>query len=186
MRESGFTLIELLIVVAIIGILAAIAVPNFLNAQMRARVARVEAEFRSIRTAFESYRLDNGNYPDWGNSIGWEKAWSRLTTPIAYMSFRPIDVFQPTFRADYVNEHNFYEFSPCKGTMSQGAVIVAHGIFDNFVLASLGPDKDDDTQSISDYPKTSLFIPYNMSNGLYTNGDVLYETSAGLNKVTGR
>ncbi len=63
MRRYGFTLIELLIVVAIIGILAAIAVPNFLNAQVRAKIAKAESEMHSIITALESYRIDNNIYP---------------------------------------------------------------------------------------------------------------------------
>jgi len=64
MRKSrGFTLIELLIVVAIIAILAAIAVPNFLEAQTRSKVARVQADHRSIATGLEAYYIDNNQYP---------------------------------------------------------------------------------------------------------------------------
>nr|HQH74561.1 prepilin-type N-terminal cleavage/methylation domain-containing protein [bacterium] len=58
----GFTLIELLIVVAIIGILAAIAVPNFMNARIRANIARVRADQKSISTALELYHMDNNCY----------------------------------------------------------------------------------------------------------------------------
>ena len=61
--RSGFTLIELLIVVAIIGILAAIAVPNFLNAQVRAKLARVYSDLKALSTAIEMYKLDNNISP---------------------------------------------------------------------------------------------------------------------------
>ncbi len=63
MMRKGFTLIELLIVVAIIAILAAIAVPNFLEAQVRAKVSRVKADQRSLATALESYYVDTNAYP---------------------------------------------------------------------------------------------------------------------------
>jgi len=61
--KKGFTLIELLIVVAIIAILAAIAVPNFLEAQVRSKVSRAKADQRSLATAIESYFVDNNLYP---------------------------------------------------------------------------------------------------------------------------
>lgn len=63
LHPKGFTLIELLIVVAIIAILAAIAVPNFLEAQTRSKVSRVKADMRTIATGLEIYRLDNNDYP---------------------------------------------------------------------------------------------------------------------------
>jgi prepilin-type N-terminal cleavage/methylation domain-containing protein len=61
--KKGFTLIELLIVVAIIAILAAIAVPNFLEAQVRSKVSRVKADQRSLATGIEAYFVDNNQYP---------------------------------------------------------------------------------------------------------------------------
>jgi len=62
--KQGFTLIELLIVVAIIAILAAIAIPNFLAAQVRSKVSRSKAELRTFATALESYQVDNNVYPN--------------------------------------------------------------------------------------------------------------------------
>jgi general secretion pathway protein G len=62
-REKGFTLIELLIVVAIIGIIAAIAIPNLLNAIDRSKQKRTMADMRSVGTACEEYAIDNNYYP---------------------------------------------------------------------------------------------------------------------------
>jgi general secretion pathway protein G len=63
-REKGFTLIELLIVVAIIGIIAAIAVPNLLTAIQRSKRSRTAADLRAIGTAIESYMVDHNIYPE--------------------------------------------------------------------------------------------------------------------------
>ncbi len=121
-RLQGFTLIELLIVVAIIGILAAIAVPNFLNAQVRAKVARAESEMRSLQNSLESFFIDNNSYPpmdsdrirarrqykglDAGDAsapninVAHIMIGTRgdrriyLTTPVAYISSIPYDPFR--------------------------------------------------------------------------------------------
>jgi general secretion pathway protein G len=69
LKKEGFTLIELLIVVAIIGIIAAIAIPNLLNAIQRGKQKRTMADMRAIGTAVESYAVDNNAYPAGGSAV---------------------------------------------------------------------------------------------------------------------
>src|SRR5437773_227450 len=66
---KAFTLIELLIVVMIIAILAAIAVPNYLEAQTRSRVSRELSDMRTIGTALEAYAVDQNRYPPHGEVL---------------------------------------------------------------------------------------------------------------------
>ena len=65
-RKGGFTLIELMIVVAIIGILAAIAIPNFLRFQLKAKTSEGKTNIAAIRTAEQSYYSEFGNYVSTG------------------------------------------------------------------------------------------------------------------------
>jgi type II secretion system protein G len=88
--RKAFTLIELLIVVAIIAILAAIAVPNFLEAQARSKISRARADMRSIATAIEAYRLDNNVYPAWSQHVTGELT---LASPFANFFNNPAHDF---------------------------------------------------------------------------------------------
>ena len=94
-HKHGFTLIELLIVVAIIAILAAIAIPNFLAAQVRAKVSRVKADLRTVATAVESYYIDYNSYPEsvpvpivvsGTRDSAYSYLPNTITTPISYIS----------------------------------------------------------------------------------------------------
>lgn len=63
LNQKGFTLIELMVVVAILGILAAIAIPKFNESTAKANTARIQADLRTIDSALVQYQVDNGSIP---------------------------------------------------------------------------------------------------------------------------
>ena len=170
----GFTLIELLIVVAIIGILAAIAVPNFLNAQTRAKLARVQGDFKSYGTAIETYTLDHGaapwDSPSPAGDHGWASSLTRLTTPVSYMSHVLVDVFQAEDVIDTLSPSHFVEIGchmitpPFTLTAESILPTVWLDLFGRSLwrITSAGPDK----ALINVTERRWLAPPYNPSNGL--------------------
>jgi len=170
--KSAFTLIELLIVVAIIAILAAIAVPNFLEAQTRAKISRNMADFRTATTAFETYHIDYNIYPYDGflhigqSNIGHDEYNSNrisknLTTPVSYLTtcIFPDPFAEPQTPATGWQGGNYKfwnteatfgtKFDPVEKSNVQGYHQTEHKYkewkveFGEFILFALGPDRVD-------------------------------------------
>ena len=185
--SKAFTLIELLIVVAIIAILAAIAVPNFLEAQTRSKVSRAKADMRSVATSIESYRVDNNQYPPTGGSI--ESRYAFLTSPVAYISSVPVDVFgtgQPgtfTYNSGYLGYYSYdfivsyapeklwgWSFTPSYWSQIMKGAQIGSPESKEWYLASAGPDKRVGLD-VSNNPGY-MAIPYDPTNGSVSPGDV--------------
>ena len=180
--SRAFTLIELLIVVAIIGILAAIAIPNFQNAQVRAKISRVLSDLRSVQTALEMYQLDNNAYmmgpADLAAAIGanfdGERVWRQLTTPITYMAtilkdpFNPIENPNNSGAANRFFPKGLYQYRNARRDRELGQQGDPHPEAE-WMARSPGPDR-------WYFPSPSRLyrvMAYDMSNGLHSAGDVI-------------
>ncbi|MEN6627051.1 MAG: prepilin-type N-terminal cleavage/methylation domain-containing protein [Candidatus Sumerlaeia bacterium] len=194
-RGTAFTLIELLIVVAIIAILAAIAVPNFMEAQVRAKVSRARGDLRTIALAVESYSVDNsGAYPL--NDGVYNVVPIRLTTPIAYLfSTRMIDPFSERETHPIYGElARFYTYQKVVG-QEEFEQDVALGFsppveavdnpmynpgalrkYGRWRLVSNGPDKkyaDPEAFAVIDPRLKGSDIPYDPTNGTISWGNII-------------
>ncbi len=180
--SSGFTLIELLIVVAIIGILAAIAVPNFLNAQTRSKLARAYGDIDALEVALHSYRVDNNKFPPSHNGSSYIDPhilrFVYLTTPISYLSSIPLDVFARkhtpdtggynTIGSNYVGDPYRYLESQFHPTIHQFSTTNEYDRY-VYLLSSRGPDTLMNWQMS---PRLPDALEYDSSNGLTSLGDI--------------
>lgn len=170
--EGGFTLIELLIVIAIILTLISIALPNFLEAQVRAKVARAEAELRTIATALESYHTDYYDYPPTPlESLGSRsQRLTFLTTPVAYLTDLPIEIFGGELPEPYAywsaNLNDAMKFSPIYFYLPIERIRKGR-----WVVFSRGPDLN--YEAAIEEGGESLLIYYSPTNGTKSNGDLM-------------
>ena len=196
---KGFTLIELLIVVAIIGILAAIAIPNFLNAQVRAKVSRCKSDMRMVGTCLEMYRVDNNEYPPRapasipGNkNRGGIHTTIDLTTPVAYCS--SVLLRDPFSTGKSYDEHGaiiggeasrHYSYAYVNIEMYRKSSGMDKITYPLWIMISLGPDflKGPGPSGeewfygwYGNDPITQNYYPdllYDPTNGTISNGDIL-------------
>jgi prepilin-type N-terminal cleavage/methylation domain-containing protein len=193
-RSIAFTLIELLIVIGIIALLAAIAIPNFLEAQVRAKTSRAKAELRAIATALEAYCTDHNAYPL--NDGRFNVVPISLSTPVAFITnTRLVDPFNenefdPTHGIlirfytydkivnfkDFINDASAGYPPPVEAvdlpTLNAGALRKYGG----WRLVSFGPDRRYSNRSAFAGIDPILFgsdILYDPTNGTLSWGNIL-------------
>lgn len=197
---QAFTLIELLIVVAIIAILAAIAVPNFLEAQTRSKVARTQSDVRSLAIAVEEYHVDYNRYPlpvavmntsfsviypmpDFNHNVyAHNFAPQTLTTPISYVTSLFMDVFaDPALEPSPEQSYLYYQsweytqiLAERAGVSSISSQLVRANAFGGWIMSSNGPDRDRKDLSPGAVGPTNIINGvYDATNGTVSNGDII-------------
>ncbi|MDX2174869.1 MAG: type II secretion system protein [Candidatus Sumerlaeia bacterium] len=190
-EQRAFTLIELLVVVSVLAILAAIALPNFLEAQTRAKASRVLADFSALRTAAEAYHVDQNRYPrmTWGADpyfdayTGYDRVdepiWGTMgywiTTPTAYIT--KFDILDPFTRGKDIRFdailYTYHDLRTIRYVEQFNQYDVPSREYveqelGEYFFLSLGPDGDSGSRGAF-----AFFLPYDPTNGSASEGNII-------------
>ena len=192
-RRMAFTLIELAIVISVISVLAMIAIPNFLEAQTRSKIARAEADMAALSASLRAYCADYNAYPpnrpefrayfkacaDGTTTSGTNVLFGPtalavhesgldliiLTTPLAYhRGLLPKDIFSRSSR--FGGKEGYYPYVNILDVTTDSVALT--GAFRRYILSSAGPD----LQISAPDPVQGPFIPYDPTNGTVSSGDI--------------
>lgn len=193
MIARAFTLVELLVVVAIIAILAAIALPNLQEAQIRSKVSRARSDIRSCVVALETYAVDQNCYPSPTGFDGSAPFFTdteftshqfhgfvphRLTSPVAYLATAPVDVFEIAHEMDHPKKAPFHYSEQYYNAVGLGVSLYLRGTAlqigveanPAYMVLSHGPDaKQQDCGCHEADPAL-----YDTTNGTVSIGDSYY------------
>jgi type II secretion system protein G len=169
-NRRAFTLVELLIVVGIIAILALIAVPNFLEAQTRSKIARAKSDIRTIKGALAAYQVDNQIFPPAAvGDFQLPDPLTALEAPVAYMTDVPRDPFGMA-RFDFAPAISMigYNYKDAASTsINMPAETYGHVWKDlpeaKYMLHSCGPNRIWDV---------TPYVEYDPTNGTLSTGDI--------------
>jgi prepilin-type N-terminal cleavage/methylation domain-containing protein len=188
-KTLSFTLIELLIVVSIIGILAAIAIPHFMNAVLKAKIASTYVRMKNTHSAMHGYMLDHQMFPQVNGPSRNLVAFSVLTTPVNYLG--SLDVCEDVLRqydyyvlpgnsAEKVTKKTYFIYDLTIAYDSRWFNGTRHKAYDfgiSYLLTSTGPDGyNRHLFPVLILPNKSVKIMtliYSYTNGLRSDGDII-------------
>jgi len=197
-RRSAFTLVEVVIAFALVALLTAIAMPNYLRAQTRSKISQNRSDMRRIAAALEAYAIDNPGYPppweagstgSWGTFLSppfHARTPSLLTTPIAYLPALPEDPFReaemsnppPGYLGGLRHRHVYYNFDylfvTLAGPPAVNNLTVANELAGPWLIYSVGPDHDEfNTPEGATLVAQRVFRDYDPTNGTNSLGNLL-------------
>lgn len=167
-------------VVGIIAILALIALPNFLDAQMRAKVSRAKSDMRTIATALETYCVDNNRYvpnydagPYFPQPNTEYQTYAALTSPVPYISSAPKDPFAPNIEAP--ERGDFFEYYADDSVQADPTYTEPTRSYwantgTRWLVSSIAPDRK--LQNLGRQLQNIAPLLYDASNGTVSPGEI--------------